>query len=112
MELMKGSEEIIQARMDDYKQQRTAKQPLDYPSAGSTFKRPPKHYAGKLIEDAGLRGLQIGGARVSDKHCGFIINTGNATASDILKLMIDVQKKVFDRFHVKLEPEICFLGWK
>ena len=112
MELMKGSEEIIQARMDDYKQQRIAKQPLDYPSAGSTFKRPPKHYAGKLIEDAGLRGLQIGGAMVSDKHCGFIINTGNATASDILKLMIDVQKKVFDRFHVKLEPEICFLGWK
>ena len=112
MELMKGNEEIIRKRMDDYKEQRDAKQPLDYPSAGSTFKRPAKHYAGKLIEDAGLRGHQIGGARVSDKHCGFIINTGNATASDILKLMIEVQKRVFDRFHVKLEPEICFLGWK
>ena len=112
MELMKGSEDIIQKRMDDLKEQRVAKQPLDYPSAGSTFKRPPGHYAGKLIEDAGLKGHQIGGARVSDKHAGFIINTGNATSSDILKLMIDVQKKVFDRFHVKLEPEVCFLGWK
>ena len=112
MEFMKGQQDIIQKRMDDYKEQRNSKQPLDYPSAGSTFKRPQGHYAGKLIEDAGLKGFQIGGARVSDKHAGFIINTGNASASDILKLMIDVQKKVFDRFHVKLEPEVCFLGWK
>ncbi|MCR5421643.1 MAG: UDP-N-acetylmuramate dehydrogenase [Lachnospiraceae bacterium] len=112
MELMKGNPDVIEKRMNDYKEQRKAKQPLDYPSAGSTFKRPTGHYAGKLIEDAGLKGHQIGGARVSDKHSGFIINTGTASATDILKLMIDVQKKVFDRFHVKLEPEVCFLGWK
>ena len=112
MELMKGDEEIIRRRMDDLKEQRAAKQPIDVPSAGSTFKRPEGHYAGKLIEDAGLKGKRLGGAQISDKHAGFIINANNASAKDILKLMIDTQKTVFERFHVKLEPEICFLGWK
>ena len=112
MELMKGDEEIIRRRMDDLKEQRAAKQPIDVPSAGSTFKRPDGHYAGKLIEDAGLKGKRLGGAQISDKHAGFIINANNASAKDILKLMIDTQKTVFERFHVKLEPEICFLGWK
>ena len=112
MELMKGDPDVIQGRMDTIKSERAAKQPLDYPSAGSTFKRPEGHYAGKLIEDAGLKGYSIGGAMVSEKHAGFIINTGEATATDILKLVIETQKVVFERFHVKLEPEICFLGWK
>ncbi|MCR4807541.1 MAG: UDP-N-acetylmuramate dehydrogenase [Lachnospiraceae bacterium] len=112
MELMKGDPEVIQQRMDNYRRERTAKQPTDLPSAGSTFKRPEGHYAGKLIEDAGLKGHYIGGAMISDKHAGFIVNTGNAKASDILKLIIETQKTVFDKFHVKMEPEICFLGWK
>ena len=112
MELMHGDGAVIQSRMDDLKQQRMAKQPLDYPSAGSTFKRPEGHYAGKLIEDAGLRGYTVGGAMVSEKHCGFVINKGHATATDIIKVVMDVQKKVFEKFHVRLEPEICFLGWK
>ncbi len=112
MELQKGDPDVIQNRMDTIKRERAAKQPLDYPSAGSTFKRPEGHYAGKLIEDAGLKGYSIGGAMISEKHAGFIINTGEATATDILKLMLETQKVVFERFHVKLEPEICFLGWK
>lgn len=112
MELMKGDEEVIRRRMDELKEQRAQKQPVDVPSAGSTFKRPDGHYAGKLIEDAGLKGKRLGGAQISDKHAGFIINAGNASAKDILKLMIETQKTVFERFHVKLEPEICFLGWK
>ena len=112
MELMKGDENIIRKRMDELKEQRAIKQPIDVPCAGSTFKRPEGHYAGKLIEDAGLKGRILGGAQISDKHAGFIINTGNASAKDILKLMIDTQKTVYEKFHVKLEPEICFLGWK
>ena len=98
--------------MEDLRDQRAARQPVDVPSAGSTFKRPEGHYAGKLIEDAGLKGRMLGGAQISPKHAGFIVNTGNASAKDILKLMIETQKTVFERFHVKLEPEICFLGWK
>ena len=112
MELMNGDGAIIQKRMEDLKEQRVAKQPLEYASAGSTFKRPEGHYAGKLIEDTGLKGYTIGGAQVSEKHCGFIINKGHATATDILRVTMDVQKKVFDRYHIRLEPEICFLGWK
>ncbi|MBR5408204.1 MAG: UDP-N-acetylmuramate dehydrogenase [Lachnospiraceae bacterium] len=112
MELQSGDPDTIQRRIDTIKSERAAKQPLDYPSAGSTFKRPEGHYAGKLIEDAGLKGHSIGGAMISEKHAGFIINTGNATSTDILKLMIETQKVVLERFHVKLEPEICFLGWK
>ena len=105
-------EEGEMSSLADLKEQRAAKQPIDVPSAGSTFKRPDGHYAGKLIEDAGLKGKRLGGAQISDKHAGFIINANNASAKDILKLMIDTQKTVFERFHVKLEPEICFLGWK
>jgi UDP-N-acetylmuramate dehydrogenase len=112
MELMKGDSDVIMRRMDELKAQRAANQPIDLPSAGSTFKRPEGHYAGKLIEDAGLKGHSLGGAQISPKHAGFIVNTGNATAKDILKLMIETQKTVYEKFHVKLEPEICFLGWK
>ena len=85
---------------------RRAKQPLEYPSAGSTFKRPEGHFAGKLIEDAGLRGYTVGGAQVSEKHCGFVINYDHATATDIIQLMDDVQKKVQEQFDVTLEPEV------
>ncbi len=85
---------------------RRSKQPLEYPSAGSTFKRPEGHFAGKLIEDAGLRGYTVGGAQVSEKHCGFVINYDHATASDIIQLMEDVQKKVKEQFDVDLEPEV------
>mgnify|MGYP004640159603 FL=1 len=86
------------------------KQPLEYPSAGSTFKRPEGYFAGKLIQDAGLRGYQVGGAQVSEKHCGFIVNTGNATSEDVAELMIEVQERVKERFGVMLEPEIVKLG--
>lgn len=87
-------------------QKRRAKQPLEYPSAGSTFKRPEGYFAGKLIEDAGLRGYRVGGAMVSEKHCGFVINYENATATDVLQLIEDVQKKVKEQFDVELEPEV------
>lgn len=87
-------------------QQRRAKQPLEYPSAGSTFKRPEGYFAGKLIEDAGLRGYRVGGAMVSEKHCGFVINYENATATDVIHLIKDVQKKVKEQFDVELEPEV------
>ena len=84
-------------------------QPLEYPSAGSTFKRPEGHFAGQLIMEAGLRGYSVGGAKVSDKHCGFIINTGNATAEDVKDVIWEVQRRVKERFHVDLEPEIKML---
>lgn len=102
--------EQIKAKMDDLAARRREKQPLEYPSAGSTFKRPEGNFAGKLIMDAGLRGFRIGGAQVSEKHCGFIINTGNATAADIKDLIETVQEQVYRRFEVKLEPEVIMLG--
>lgn len=108
--LNRGKKEDILAKMEDLAARRREKQPLEYPSAGSTFKRPEGYFAGQLIMEAGLRGFQIGGARVSDKHCGFIINMGNATASDVRKVVAEVQKRVKDRFQVVLEPEIVFLG--
>lgn len=108
--LQKGDTNVIKAKMDDLATRRREKQPLEYPSAGSTFKRPEGHFAGKLIMDAGLRGYQVGGARVSDKHCGFVINTGNATASDVNQLMEDVIKEVEDKFQVTLQPEVIRLG--
>ena len=108
--LEKGSREAIKARMDELKVQRTTKQPLEYPSAGSTFKRPEGHFAGKLIQDAGLRGFQVGGAQVSEKHCGFVINKDNATAADILELMRQVSAIVKEKFGVDLEPEVKRLG--
>ena len=103
------NKEEIKARMDELKEQRISKQPLEYPSAGSTFKRPEGYFAGKLIQDAGLKGYSVGGAMVSEKHSGFVINTGNATAKDILTLIEDVRKIVLEKFNVVLEPEVCIL---
>lgn len=96
--------------MEELNERRTSKQPLDYPSAGSFFKRPEGHFAGKLIEDAGLRGLTVGGAQVSEKHCGFVINKGGATATDIVMLMHLVQASVKEQFGVDLEPEVRIIG--
>lgn len=109
MELEKGKKEEIQALMEDFAERRRSKQPLEYPSAGSTFKRPEGNYAGKLIMDAGLAGYRIGDAQVSKKHCGFVINTGKATANDIITLMEDVKEKVQDKFGIILEAEVKIL---
>lgn len=105
-----GEKDAIRSRMNELREQRTSKQPLEYPSAGSTFKRPEGYFAGKLIQDAGLRGFQVGGAQVSEKHCGFVINKENATASDILELMRQVTAIVKEKFGVELEPEVKRLG--
>ena len=104
IQLCPGDKETIQKRMEELKEQRVTKQPLEYASAGSTFKRPEGYFAGKLIQDAGLRGYQVGGAQVSEKHCGFVINTGDAVAEDVWNLIHDVQEKVYDKCHVKVEP--------
>jgi len=112
LKLQKGDPEQIQARMDELKEKRLEKQPLEYASAGSTFKRPEGYFAGKLIEDAGLRGFRIGDAQVSEKHCGFVINRGEATASQIAELIREVQKKVYETSGVHLETEVKFLGWE
>ena len=112
LRLEKGDRRQIRERMEELAAKRREKQPLEYPSAGSTFKRPAGHYAGQLIMEAGLRGLQCGGAKVSDKHCGFVINTGNATAEDVRKLIREVQARVKDQFNVDLETEVLFLGWE
>ena len=108
--LEEGEQEQIRSRMQELAGMRSSKQPLQYPSAGSTFKRPEGYFAGKLIMDSGLRGYQVGGAQVSEKHCGFVINTGNATAKDVRTLMNDVQRIVEEKYGVKLEPEVKFLG--
>lgn len=108
--LQSGDKAAIRQRMDELKEQRVTKQPLEFPSAGSTFKRPQGYFAGKLIQDAGLRGYQVGGAKVSDKHCGFVINAKDATAADIKTLMDQVAAKVEQEFGVLLEPEVKFLG--
>ena len=110
VELKKGDQMEIRERMNELKVQRTTKQPLEYPSAGSTFKRPEGYFAGKLIADAGLRGFQVGGAQVSEKHCGFVINKENATAADIVELMRQIIERVQTEFGVKLEPEVKKLG--
>ena len=89
---------------------RNEKQPMEYPSAGSTFKRPEGHFAGKLIQDAGLRSYRVGDAQVSEKHCGFVINRGRATSAQILQLIRDVQDKVEREFGVRLEPEVKMIG--
>ncbi len=99
----------IKARMAEFNARRREKQPLEYPSAGSTFKRPEGYFAGKLIQDAGLRGFSIGGAAVSDKHCGFVINKGGATSADIMALIEHIQKTVFEKSGVMLEPEVKIL---
>ena len=110
LNLTKGDPEAIKSRMDELKEQRVTKQPLEYPSAGSTFKRPEGYFAGKLIQDAGLRGYQVGGAQVSEKHCGFVINKENATATDVVNLIHDVQRIVYEKFQVQLDTEVKFLG--
>ncbi len=108
--LKKGNRNEIKKTMDELSQKRKEKQPLEYPSAGSIFKRPEGYYAGKLIEDAGLKGMAVGGAQVSDKHCGFIINKGNATAKDVYNLITVIQKTIYERYGVKLETEIKLIG--
>ena len=108
--LTEGKKEEIKAQMDDLRQKRVSKQPLEYPSAGSTFKRPEGYFAGKLIMDAGLRGYAVGDAQVSEKHCGVVINRGNATAAEILQLMKDVQERVKKQSGVTLEPEVKMIG--
>jgi UDP-N-acetylmuramate dehydrogenase len=110
LELEKGNPDEIKAQMDDYKIRRTEKQPLSMPSAGSVFKRPQGYFAGRLIEDAGLKGFQIGGAKVSEKHAGFIVNTGGATAEDVLALIKYIQKNVKEKFNVELETEVKIVG--
>lgn len=107
-----GRTEEIQARMEELKEKRVLKQPLEYASAGSTFKRPEGHFAGKLIEDAGLRGFRIGDAQVSEKHCGFVINRGNATASEVAEVIRQVQKRVYEDSGIRLQTEVKFLGWE
>lgn len=108
--LKKGNKQEINAKLKQCQDARREKQPIEYPSAGSTFKRPEGYFAGKLIMDAGLRGYQVGGARVSDKHCGFVINADNATATDILSLMKNVSDIVEEKFGVVLEPEVRVIG--
>ena len=110
IELQPGNVEEIKEIMADYSNRRSTKQPLNFPSAGSTFKRPEGHFAAKLIDDCGLRGLNLRGAQVSDKHCGFVINSGGATAKDILDLMFIVKSTVNAKFGIMLEEEVKILG--
>ena len=112
LELKKGNKNEISAAMKEYSKRRNEKQPLSMPSAGSTFKRPEGHFAGKLIQDAGLMGFSIGGAQISTKHAGFIVNTGNATADDVLALIEHVKKTVFAQSGIMLEPEVRLIGEK
>lgn len=110
LQLKPGNPQEIKALMMELMERRRAKQPLEFPSAGSTFKRPPGHFAGALIEGCGLKGARIGGAQVSDKHAGFVVNTGSATCKDVLALMGLVQEKVWETYSVKLEPEVRLLA--
>lgn len=110
LKLSQGNGGDIRAKMEELTRKRKEKQPLEFASAGSTFKRPEGYFAGKLIMDAGLRGYSIGGACVSEKHCGFVVNTGKATAADVAEVIWEVQDRVKDRFGVILEPEVIFLG--
>ena len=110
LQLQPGNADDIRAVMDALASKRREKQPLEYPSAGSTFKRPEGHFAGRLIQDAGLRGFRVGGAQVSEKHCGFVINRDHATSADILSLCRQVQEKVKAQFGVELELEVKLLG--
>ena len=110
LRMQAGRKDEIQTKMDELMARRQSKQPLNYPSSGSTFKRPEGYFAGKLIMDAGMRGYRIGDAQVSDKHCGFVVNIGNARAADVKEVIEEVQERVKERFHVNLEPEVIFLG--
>jgi UDP-N-acetylmuramate dehydrogenase len=109
-EFKKGDYAQIRTSIEDLNRQRREKQPLEFPSAGSTFKRPEGYFAGKLIMDAGLRGYRVGDAMVSEKHCGFVINVGKATAKDVLQLLTDVQRIVKEKFDVTIEPEVKFIS--
>ena len=102
----------VRARMDDLARRRAEKQPLELPSAGSTFKRPEGHFAGKLVQDAGLRGFRIGGAQVSEKHTGFVVNAGGATADDVRRLIAEVRRRVREASGVTLEPEVRMWGFE
>ncbi|MEI3266165.1 MAG: hypothetical protein V8R85_03120 [Frisingicoccus sp.] len=106
----RGGQAAISARVDELSRQRREKQPLEYPSAGSTFKRPEGYFAGKLIQDAGLKGYRVGDAMVSEKHSGFVINAGEATAPQVRQLMADVDREVYQKFQVHLEPEVRMIG--
>ena len=108
--LQPGSRDEIRARMEELREKRVEKQPLEFGSAGSTFKRPEGYFAGKLIEDAGLRGFRVGNAQVSEKHCGFVINRGGATAMEVLELMEEVSRRVEENSGVRLEPEVKKIG--
>ena len=110
LELEEGYYDEIKGKMEELSKRRSDKQPLSQPSAGSTFKRPEGYFAGKLIEDAGLKGYKIGGAMVSEKHSGFVVNTGDATCKDVLELISHIQKTVFEKFGVKMETEVKILG--
>ena len=110
MELTPGNPEQIRAVMDDLNKRRRDKQPLEYGSAGSTFKRPEGYYAGALIEEAGLKGFHVGNAWVSEKHAGFVVNKGGASAAEIMQVIRHVQQVVLDRSGVPLEPEVRLLG--
>lgn len=110
LKLKKGDKDEIEAKMAEYTRRRKEKQPLSYPSAGSTFKRPEGHFAGGLIQEAGLKGYAVGGAMVSELHAGFVINSGNATAEDVLTLIEHIQKTVYEKFSVKLETEVKIIG--
>ena len=110
MMLREGSRDEIKNKMKELNKRRREKQPLNFPSSGSIFKRPAGYYAGKLIEEAGLKGYKIGGAQVSDKHCGFIINTGTASATDVIELIELVKKRVFEASGVMLQQEVKILG--
>lgn len=112
LKLKEDDPQSIQARMDDLEQRRSSKQPLELPSAGSTFKRPEGYFAGKLIQDAGLKGYSVGGAMVSTKHCGFVVNANGATAQDVRQLIADVQAKVLATQGVQLEPEVRMWGFE
>ena len=110
LKLDRGEQKVIRARMEELKEKRVEKQPLEYGSAGSAFRRPKGYFAGKLIQDAGLRGYRVGNAQVSEKHCGFVINRGGATAAEIVQLMTDVEDRVEEMFGVRLEPEVRRIG--
>lgn len=110
MTLKPGDKNVIKARMDELTEKRESKQPLEFASAGSTFKRPPGYFAGTLIEQTGLKGLSVGDAQVSHKHAGFVINTGSASAKDVLDLIAEVQRRVYDQHGIHLEPEVRMIG--
>ena len=110
LKLKEGNREEIRKKMDELNAKRREKQPLEFPSAGSTFKRPEGYFAGKLIMDTGLRGFSVGDAKVSEKHCGFVVNTGKASATDVADVIAEVQEKVKNKFGVSLEREIIYLG--